>query len=160
VAVMEPDNYEARAALLWAGTLAHNNTVGAGRLPDFASHAIEHELSALYDVAHGAGLAVVFPAWMTYVMEGNITRFAQYAVRVWNCGMDFENPRHTALQGIARTRAFFHIIGMPLTFAEIGAREEDIPLLTGKCKADAQGLLGNFRRLTREDVAGIYRLCL
>ena len=78
---------------MWAGMVAHNNLVGVGREQDWSSHSIEHELSALYDVAHGAGLAVIFPAWMTYVMHQNVNRFAQIAVRVWGCQMNFENPR-------------------------------------------------------------------
>ena len=90
VALKDPKNYEARATLMWAGAVAHNGSLSVGRQEDWASHNIEHELSALYDVAHGAGLAVVFPHWMRYVVDKHITRFAQYAVRVWGCEMDFE----------------------------------------------------------------------
>ena len=85
-----PKDYEARANLMWAGTLAHNDVCGSGREEDWASHKIEHELSGLYDVTHGAGLAVIFPAWMKYVMKQDIARFAQFAVRVWGCEMDFQ----------------------------------------------------------------------
>ena len=91
-----PKDYNARANIMWAGMVAHNNIIGVGREQDWASHGIEHELSALYDVPHGAGLAVIFPAWMSYVMKHNIQKFAQFAVRVWGCEMDFENPENTA----------------------------------------------------------------
>ena len=95
IVMEEPDNYDARAELMWAGTLAHNGLVGTGRIGDWASHAIEHELSAMYDVAHGAGLAVVFPAWMKYVYKHNVNRFAQFAVNVFNVDYDFANPERT-----------------------------------------------------------------
>ena len=144
---------------MWAGVVAHNGSLGVGRQEDWASHSIEHELSALYDVAHGAGLAVVFPNWMRYVLDTNVARFAQYAVRVWNCEMDFENPRATALEGIERTSRFFKSIGMPLTFKDIGAKVEDIPLMVQKTKSDNEGLLGGFVRLTKKDISNIYHMC-
>ncbi|MGI6671776.1 MAG: iron-containing alcohol dehydrogenase [Christensenellales bacterium] len=159
IAVKEPENYEARATLMWAGTVAHNGSLGVGRQEDWGSHNMQHELSALYDVAHGAGLSVVFPNWMRFVVDKHISRFAQYAVRVWNCEMDFENPRFTALEGIERTSQFFKSLNMPLTFEEIGAKKEDIPLMTQKARADAEGLLGNFERLTKEDISTIYHMC-
>lgn len=159
-ALEHPEDYGARATLMWAGTIAHNGSLGVGRQEDWASHNIEHELSALYDVAHGAGLAVVFPNWIRYVMDRNVGRFAQFAVRVWNCEMDFQNPRKTALDGVDRLCAFYRSIGMPLTFGEIGAKEEDIPLLTRKTRADKEGLLGGFQRLTKQDVEAIFRLCV
>ncbi len=159
--VMEnPNDYETRATLMWAGTIAHNSSLGVGRQEDWASHNIEHELSALYDVAHGAGLAVVFPNWIKYVMDTNIPRFAQFAVRVWNREMNFDNPKATALEGVDKLQAFFKSIGMPLTFADIDAREEDIPLLAQKARCDSEGLLGGFVRLTKEDIEQIYRMCL
>jgi len=92
IALEEPDNYNARAEIMWAGTIAHNGLLGTGRIEDWASHNIEHEISAIYDVAHGAGLAVVFPAWMKYVYKNNLDRFVQFAVRVWNVEMNFDEP--------------------------------------------------------------------
>ena len=97
IAVKTPDSYDAQAQLMWGSTIAHNETLGVGRVSDFGSHQIEHELSALYDVPHGAGLAVVFPAWMRYQLSKNPMRFAQFAVRVYGCSMDFEHPERTAL---------------------------------------------------------------
>jgi alcohol dehydrogenase YqhD (iron-dependent ADH family) len=117
---------------MWAGTVAHNDIVGVGRDQDWNSHGIEHELSGLYDVAHGAGLAVVMPAWMDFVMNHNVMRFAQMAVRIWGCEMNFENPEATAKAGIKEFRKFLRSIGMPINFAELGAKTEDIPLLVEK----------------------------
>ncbi len=134
IAVEHPDDYDAQAQLMWASTIAHNETVGVGRVSDFGSHQIEHELSALYDVAHGAGLAVVFPAWMRYQMNKDVMRFAQFAVRVYHCDMDFEHPERTALHGIEAHEAFLKSIGMPITLKELGARTEDIPALAAKTK--------------------------
>lgn len=157
-AIKEPDNYEARANIMWAGMVAHNNIVGVGREQDWASHGIEHELSALYDVPHGAGLAVIFPAWMTYVMKQDVNRFAQLAVRLWGCHMNFANPEETALEGIERLKQFLHSIGMPISFSELGAREEDIPLLTSKMGLGENGTRGSFVPLKSKDVEEIYRL--
>ena len=160
--IANPDDYEARANIMWAGMLAHNNCCGVGREQDWASHNIEHELSALYDCAHGAGLAVVFPAWMEYNMHHDVMRFAQLASRVWGCDMDFANPENTAKAGISAFRTFLKSIGMPLTMAEIGGKEEDIPYLAHTaCFGDGNGgTLGSFVVLKEEDVANIYRLTL
>ncbi len=105
IVLSRPDDYDARAEIMWAGTIAHNDLLGTGRIGDWGSHQIEHELSALYDVAHGAGLAVVFPAWMRHVYRNDVQRFAQFAVRVWGVGYDFEDPERTALEGIRRWKA-------------------------------------------------------
>lgn len=158
--IEDPDNYEARANIMWAGMVAHNNLVGVGREQDWSSHGIEHELSALYDVAHGAGLAVIFPAWMTYVMKHDINRFAQMAVRVWGCEMNFANPEETAMEGIKRFKQFLTSIGMPISFKELGAREEDIPIMVEKLGLGQDGTRGSFVPLTSKDVENIYRLAL
>jgi len=156
--VMEhPDDYEARANIMWAGTLAHNDVCGVGREQDWASHNLEHELSAYYDCAHGAGLAVIFPAWMRYVMHHNVEKFAQFAVRVWGCEMNFENPEETAREGIDKTREFFQSVGMPTSFEEIGAKEEDIPILLDKLQIDGR-TEGHFVKLGRKECEEIYHL--
>lgn len=155
VAIAEPDNYEARAQLMWAGTLAHNDSCGLGREGDWASHQIEHELSARYDVAHGAGLAVVFPAWMRYQLDHDPMRFAQLAVRVWGCDMDFEHPEKTGLDGIARYEQFLRSIGMPTRLGELHVDPADIPAMAEKCKRNNAGKLGFFRPLDTEDIAKI-----
>ncbi len=160
--IADPDNYQARANIMWAGMMAHNNSCGVGRSQDWASHDIEHELSALYDCAHGAGLAVVFPAWMTYNMKQDINRFAQLAVRVWGCQMDFAHPENTAKEGIEALKRFFKSIGMPSNFTELGAKEEDIEKMAhNACHGDVrQGTIGGFVKLDKQDVANIYRLML
>lgn len=160
--IENPHDYQARANIMWTGMLAHNNCCGVGRTQDWASHDIEHELSAMYDCAHGAGLAVVFPAWMTYNMKHNIMRFAQLATRVFGCPMDFAHPEETARAGIASFRSFLKSIGMPGNFAELGADEKDIPEMAHKaCYGNGgSGTIGNFVSLKEEDVADIYRLML
>ena len=160
--IADPNNYEARANIMWAGMLAHNDCCGVGREQDWASHDLEHELSALYDCAHGAGLAVVFPAWMEYTMHHDVMRFAQLANRVWGCSMDFQQPENTAKAGISALRKFLKSIGMPQTLAELGGKEEDIPYLahTASYGNGNGGTLGSFVVLQEEDMANIYRLTL
>ncbi|HPM06192.1 MAG TPA: iron-containing alcohol dehydrogenase [Treponemataceae bacterium] len=155
-----PKDYNARANIMWAGMVAHNNIIGVGREQDWASHGIEHELSALYDVPHGAGLAVIFPAWMSYVMKHNIQKFAQFAVRVWGCEMDFENPENTAKEGIKRLKNFLLSIDMPITFEALGAKEEDIGFMVKNIGLGDTGTMGGLVSLTASDVAQIYRLAL
>ena len=155
-----PGDYEARANIMWAGMVAHNNIVGVGRAQDWNSHRIEHELSAMYDVAHGAGLAVIMPAWMKHVTQHDVTRFVQFAVRVWGCDMNFAHPELTAAEGVARFRAFLTSIGMPATFAELGAKAEDIPALVEHLFSAESEPLPGFMQLTRKDVDAIYRLAL
>lgn len=161
VCVNEPDNYEARAAVMWAGTLAHNGQLGVGRQDDWTSHQMGHELSALYDATHGATLAMLIPQWLRYCLPGHEMRIAQFAVRVFGCEMDFEHPERTALEGIERLAAFWKGIGLPQNFAELGAKEEDIPLMAEKCKKNNKGeFTGFFHPNTTEDIANIYRMCL
>lgn len=160
VVLVDPENYEARANIMWAGTVAHNDSLGLDREQDWSSHAIEHELSALYDVAHGAGLAVVFPAFMKYTLDKHVNRYAQLAQRVWNFDLNFNNPKETAIKGIAAFENFFRSIGMPTTFEELGAREDDIEYLAGHVRMKEDGKLGNFEPLDTEDIVEVYRLCL
>ena len=145
---------------MWGSTIAHNETLGVGRVSDFGSHQIEHELSALYDVPHGAGLAVVFPAWMRYQMHKNVMRFAQFAVRVYHCEMDFEHPERTALAGIEAHESFLRAIGMPVTLRELGAKSEDIPALAAKTKKTnpADGTTGGAYPMKAADIEEILRI--
>ncbi len=154
-------DYEARANIMWAGMVAHNNIVGVGRSQDWTSHTIEHELSALYDCAHGAGLAVTMPAVFTYNLSHDVMRFAQIAVRVWGCQMDFANPERTAKEGIEELRKFLISIGMPSNFKELGADEKDIEKLAYKCcygRGNGSGTIGGFVPLEQKDVEEIYKL--
>jgi len=154
-------DYEARANIMWAGMVAHNNIVGVGRSQDWTSHEVEHELSAEYDCAHGAGLAVVMPAVFTYNMSHNVMRFAQIAVRVWGCQMDFVHPERTAKEGIEALRSFLISIGMPKNFEELGAKEEDITKLANRCcygNGNESGKIGGFVSLGQSDIEAIYKL--
>ena len=162
IAVADSNDYQSRANIMWAGMMAHNNSCGVGRSQDWTSHNIEHELSALYDCAHGAGLAVVMPAVFTYNLKHDVMRFAKVAVRVWGVEMDFEHPEVTALEGINALRRFLKSIGMPGNFAELGAKEEDIDELAHKCcYGDVNtGTTGGFVTLNEDDVKAIYRLML
>ncbi len=160
--IEDPNNYEARANIMWAGTMAHNNSCGVGRSQDWLSHDIEHELSALYDCAHGAGLAVTMPAVFTYEMEHDVMRFAKVAVRVWGCQMDFDHPEVTAKAGIEALRNFLISIGMPGNFKELGAKEEDIPkLVESLCRGNGRnGTLSGFVNLDENDCTKIYKLMI
>ena len=158
--IADPNNYEARANIMWAGMMAHNNSCGVGRSQDWNSHNIEHELSALYDCTHGAGLAVTMPAVFKYVMNHNVMRFAQVASRVWGCQMDFEHPEVTALEGINALQSFLVSIGMPKNFSELGAKEEDIPkLVEVLCRGDGRpGSITGFVTLNEDDCSKIYQM--
>lgn len=158
--IADPNNYEARANIMWAGMVAHNHICGVGRSQDWNSHNIEHELSALYDCAHGAGLAVTMPAVFKYVMNHDIMRFARVAVRVWGCQMDFDHPEVTALEGINAFQNFLISLGMPKNFEELGAKEEDIPkLVEVLCRGDGRdGTITGFVTLNEEDCTNIYKL--
>lgn len=156
----EPDHYAAWAEVMWAGTVAHNNLLNTGRIGDWGSHDIEHELSAAYDVAHGAGLAVIFPAWMKYVYHHDLARFAQYAVRVWNVDCSFGSPERTALEGIKRLESFYRSLGLPTRLNELQIGEEKLEEMADKCTAGDRQTVGNFVKLQRADVLAIYRLAL
>ena len=159
-AIANPNDIAARADLMWTGMLAHNNSVGVGRVQDWASHQIEHELSAFYDVAHGAGLAVVFPAWMTFTLKQNPMRAARFAVNVMGCEMNYEYPERTAEEGVQRLRNFFHdALKLPVTFAELGAKEEDIPAIVEHRKAKGFPY-GGYVKIGPEEMEKILRLCV
>lgn len=115
----DPHDYDARAEIMWAGSIAHNDLLSTGRAGDWSSHAIEHELSAVYDITHGAGLAVVIPAWARHVLGCAPHRFAQFAARVWNVEPDFADPARTGREGILRMERFFAEIGMPTRLSHL-----------------------------------------
>lgn len=158
VAVKEPDNYVARAEMMWASTVAHNDFLSCFRVGDWSSHQLSHELSGMYDATHGAALAVAFPAWMTYVYKHDVQRFCRFAVEVMGVEMDFFHPEETALKGIAALRTFFKSIGMPTTLSELGVPEDKLDVLADKVKRGADGTTGQFVKLTRDDCLKIYQL--
>ena len=149
-AIADPNDYAARADLMWAGMLAHNNSCGVGREQDWASHQIEHELSAFYDCAHGAGLAVVLPAWMEYVLPHDPVRLAQFAVRVFGCEMNFADPEATAREGIERLRTVLPLPGDAHHLGGAGCQGRGHPGHGGPPGGEARRL--PLRRL-REDPA-------
>ncbi len=156
-----PKDYEAWANLLWASTLAHNNSLGLGRQQCWASHQIEHELSAVYDVAHGAGLSVVYPSWMRYVYKANVARFTRFAVEVFGVDMDYFSPEKTALEGICRMEAFFRSLGAPTRLSELGIDEKNLRKMADNVKkTNGDGTVGGFVKLTAADCLSIYRNAL
>lgn len=154
-------NYDAWAEIGYAGTIAHNNFLGIGREQDWASHKLEHELSALYDVAHGAGLSVITPAWMKYVYRENIGMFVQFAVNVMGVEMSFREPEEICLEGIRRLTAFFESLGLPVTLAQLGVPQENYELMAKKACRIVDGKtvkLGGLKKLDWPDCVAIYKL--
>ena len=153
-------NYDAWAEFWWAGTIAHNNLLNTGRVGDWASHEIEHEISGIYDVAHGAGLAVVFPAWMKHTLGHDVARFAQWAVRVWNVDMDFSNPELTAREGVRRLEAFFHTMGLGTKLGDLGVGQDRLDEMAHKCTDGDKHEIGNFVKLDQAAVRKVYDLAV
>ena len=156
-AMRNPEDYGARANLMWAGMIAHNGTCGVGCEEDWASHFLEHEISAIYGVTHGAGLSVIFPAWMTWMVEHNVGKIAQYAVRVWGVP-ESEDKKAVALEGIGKLKAFFSSLGLPVTFKELGIENPDIDRLADSLHRNKGELVGNYVKLTKQDSKEIYHL--
>ena len=156
-----PDDYRLRAQIMWAGSLSHNDLMECGTEKDFATHKLEHELSALFDATHGAGLAALWPSWARYVMDLHLSRFVQFAVNVMGVTNDFSDPRSTALKGIAAIERFFTQIGMPTTIpALIGrpATDEEIDTLVSKCSRGGKMNIGAMEILKPADMENIYRM--
>lgn len=151
-----PADYEARANIMWCGTLAHNGICGCGRREDWASHGLEHVLSALYGVTHGAGLAVVFPAWMTYAAQSRPAKIAQFGRRVF--GIVEQDDRKGAEAAIAALRTFFGSLGLPLTLGELGIKDPDFGAMTAMFHRDKGTPFGTYISLNPEDTEAVYRL--
>ena len=156
----DPYDYNARAHIMWAGTIAHNGILGVGRTTDWASHGLEHELSALYDVSHGAGLAVIFPHYMLYTLDHDVDRYYRLAVNVMKVKPNVNDKRNVAIKGIRKLQAFYKSLGMPLTFDDIGAKKEDIPQLVKQLEINRGSIFGGFVDLTMDDARKIYESCL
>ncbi len=157
VAMREPENYEARATLMWASSLAHNDLTGAGRANSLAVHQLEHALSGAYDsVAHGAGLAVLFPAWMRYVYKYNLPRFASLARGVF--GVSKEDDGRAALLGIEAMEDYFASIGMPRCLRALGVKKEDIPLLADLTTFGGSRVIHGVIDLDTEKIKEIFSL--
>jgi alcohol dehydrogenase YqhD (iron-dependent ADH family) len=156
IVLEEPENYNARAEIMWAGSVAHNDIVGTGRTPAWACHKIEHELGGMYDVAHGAGLTAITPSWMRFVYRERLDMFIKFALRVWDVDYDFDEPERTALGGIERLEAFFKRTGMPVTLTELGIGEDRFEELASKCVEN--GPVGWFRPLDKNDVIRVLQM--
>ncbi|REK77534.1 iron-containing alcohol dehydrogenase [Paenibacillus paeoniae] len=158
-ALANPADAAARANLMWCGTMALNGgQISLGMVNDWASHGIEHEVSAIYDIPHGAGLAVIFPNWMRYVYQERIDRFVQYAVRVWGVDPAGKSDDEIALAGIQATRDFFTRIGAESRLADFGIGEEQLDRMAEE--AVRYGDLGSFKRLGKDDIREILRMSL
>ena len=161
IADREPDNYEARATLMWAGSLSHNGLTSAGRSFLMQVHQMEHELSGMYpQIAHGAGLSALWPSWARYVCSHDVSRFARYGVNVWNIDMDFGNPMNTALAGIQATEDFYKSLGMPVTLKELGVERDRIEEMAEKCTNMGQRKLSGIVELGREEIIEIYGMAM
>ncbi len=158
VAIQDPNNYEARATLMWASSLSHNGITGCGKQSTFPAHMMEHDVSGLHDeVTHGAGLAVIFPAWARYVYTYDVRKFAQLAERVWNIEMDHEHPERTALEGIEAMSDYFTSLGMPRTMSELGVDASEFALLADMTTSKNTKPLVSYIPLTSERIVEIYR---
>ena len=156
-----PDDYTYRAAIMWASSLSHNDLTECGTEKDFASHKMEHELSGLFGVTHGAGLAAIWGSWARYVMEKHLSRFEKFAVNVMGVLQDFTNPRMTALRGIEAMEAFFKSIGMPTSIPELIGRkatDEEIAIMAEKCSRGGTITIGAMEVLEQADMTEIYQL--
>lgn len=159
VVLAEPTNYEARANIMWAGSLSHNGLTGCGSLGDWAPHMIEHELGGMFDVPHGAGLAAIWGSWARYVEIVKPARFAQLAVNVLGIPGDEANPEQTALSGIAAMEDFFRSVNMPTNLRELGLEPTDAQIkeLADKCCDGDTHTVGHFMRLCAADVTDILK---
>jgi alcohol dehydrogenase YqhD (iron-dependent ADH family) len=159
LALDNPADYAIKAEIMWAGTIAHNNMLSTGRIGDWASHAIEVELSGMYDVAHGAGLAVIFPAWIKYVYKTNMNRFIQFFTRVFDVDYAPEHPERIISEGLTRLEGFYQSLGLPTRLPELGIGDDRFEELARKC-LDGISTVGNLKKLNGHDICEIYKLAL
>lgn len=157
----DPQDYRHRAQIMWGGSLAHNDLTGCGTEGDWATHQLEHELSALFDVTHGAGLAAVWPSWARYVLHEDVPRFVRFAVNVMGVTNDYTDPEGTALKGIEAMERFYHAIGMPINIHELIGREitdDEISEMVRKCSYGGTKTTGAFKVLAAKDMEAIYKM--
>ena len=154
-----PDDYNARAEIMLCGTIAHNGSLDIGRGGDWASHAIEHELSGMYDIAHGAGLSIIFPAWMKFVYKHDVNRFAQFGNRVFNLEINLNNPEETALLAIKKLEEFFKDMELPISFKDAGLPSDRIEDMAKKLVSD-RDCVGSFVKIREKEAVEIYKLAL
>ena len=157
LALKNPNDYNVRAEIAWCGTLAHNGILGKGRTEDWGTHSLQHELGAIYDIIHGEGLAIMFPAWMKYVWKENPKRFVQFATRVWNVDYAVENEEETILEGIRRMEVFFKELGLATRLSELNIDDSRFEEMAKKMLLGKE-TEGNFKKMTVEDAINIYKL--
>ena len=159
ISVKEPQNYEALSELMWVGSLSHNGITGLGRVTDWATHNIEHELGGMFDVAHGAGLAAIWGSWARYVYKTDVWRFVRYGANVLGLSINYENPEQTALAAIAETERYFTAIGMPINIPQLLGRtltNEEIATMSNKCTFFGRRKVGGLVQLEEKGIADIY----
>lgn len=154
----DKENYDARLEILLGGIAAHSELLSVGRKGDFATHTIEHELSGLYDITHGAGISIMLPAWMKYVYKADVNRFVQLASRVWNIDINYDDLEETALKGIEALKEFYKKIGLPTTLREVYIDNSKFEYMAKR--ATKNGLCGNFVKLDKKDIVNIYNIAL
>lgn len=160
LAVDEPENYEARANIMWASSLAINGLLSYGKDTVWSVHAMEHELSAYYDITHGIGLAILTPPWMEYVLDDErVDKFVEYGVNVWNIDEN-KDKYDIAHEAINKTKEFFMSLGIPMTLREVGIGEENLENMAKAAIEHKDGVVGNFKPLYYEDVLAIYKKAL
>ena len=155
-----PNDYNIKAEVMWAGTIAHNDMLSCGRIGDWASHQIEHELSAIYDIYHGEGLSIVFPAWMRYSWKDDPPRFEQFFRRVFDVDYAMGNPERVINEGIHRLECYYKSLGLPVRLSDVKIGEDRLREMADKCVMYRDGAIGNFKKLTADDIYNIYRLAL
>jgi Uncharacterized oxidoreductases, Fe-dependent alcohol dehydrogenase family len=158
-ALETPDNYDARAEIMWAGTLAHNNLLNTGRIGDWGSHDIGHEISAIYDLAHGASLSIIFPAWMKYVYKTNIDKFLQFAERIFGIELAYDDKDRIVHEMIKRLESFYRSIGLPVRLGEAGIGNDRLSEMAKKAMVGRKNV-GQLLKLNYEDILQIYKLAL
>ncbi len=160
-AIRNPEDYAARANMMWASSLAHNDLTHMGRDFLLPVHQFEHEVSGKYtQIAHGAGLAALWPSWARYVYKANIPRFLQFAKNVWGIETDFEHPEVTVLKAIDAQENYYRSIGMPTSLSKLGVKEEDLEELALKCSRDKTRTLDGYMQLGYDEMLEIYRMAL
>jgi len=155
-----PNDYDIKAEVMWAGTIAHNDMLSCGRTGDWSSHNIEHELSAIYDIYHGEGLSIVFPAWMRYVWKADPARFEQFFRRVFDVDFAMGETEKVINEGIYRLENYYKSLGLPVRLSEVNIGEDRLREMAEKCVMYSDGVSGNFMKLTADDIYNIYRLAL
>ena len=159
LALKNPEDYNLRAEIAWCGTIAHNGILGKGRTEDWGTHSLQHELGAIYDITHGEGLAIMFPAWMKYVWKENPKRFVQFATRVWNVDFAVEKEEEIILEGIRRMEVFFKDLGLATRLSKLNIDDSKFEEMAKKMLLGKE-TEGNFKKMTVEDAVNIYKLAL